>query len=33
MNALYNAQVNEYEYHTLRLHNSVTRAEFAKILV
>lgn len=33
MNALYNAQLNGYEDHTLRLNNSVTRAEFAKMLV
>ncbi|MEG1131954.1 MAG: S-layer homology domain-containing protein [Romboutsia sp.] len=33
MNALYNAQLNGYEDHTLKLNDSVTRAEFAKMLV
>lgn len=33
LNALFNAQINGYEDHTLRLNNSVTRAEFAKMLV
>lgn len=33
LNALYEGQLNGYEDHTLRLNNSVTRAEFAKMLV
>lgn len=33
LNALFNAQINGYEDHTLRLENGVTRAEFAKMIV
>lgn len=33
MNALYNGQIKGYEDSTLKLQNSVTRAEFAKMLV